>query len=43
MLPKKVKKSITPGESRKDPKIQNNAMRIEELKKAKAAKTEKTK
>jgi len=35
--PKKVQKLIIPGESYKDPKILNNAMTIEELKKSKAA------
>jgi len=39
--PKKVKKSIIPGESCKDPKILNNAVRIEELNKAKTANAEK--
>jgi len=36
--PKKVQKLIIPGESYKDPKILNNAMTIEELKKSKAEK-----
>jgi len=39
-IPKKVKKSIIPGGSYKGPKISNNAVRIEELKKVKAAKAE---
>jgi len=38
--PKRFQKSIIPDESCKDPKILNNAVRIEELKKAKADKTE---
>jgi len=40
---KKVKKSIIPGESCKDPKVLNNAVRIEELNKAKTAKAEQVK
>jgi len=39
--PKRFQKSIIPGESCKDPKVVNSAVRIEELKKAKAPKTEK--
>jgi len=38
--PKKVKKSVIPGESCKDPKALNNTVRIEELKKANAANAE---
>jgi len=40
-VPKKVKKSMIPSEGCKYPKVLNNAMRIDELMKAKAAKTEK--